>query len=221
RADVYALACVLYECLTGQLAYPGDSIEEQVASHLTKDPPKPSVFDPEIPRAFDDVIARGMAKDPKQRYQTAHELAVAARRALSGAPTTKPVGPAPAPTLVEAPGEPTITGSQGEHTGASPATKHAAELKQVTVLSATVVDSMDLAAAVGVERFHDIMTGLVKRSTAVVQRYGGTVHQSTGEGILAVFGAPVALEDHALRGCLAALGIQQEAKGLADEVERH
>ena len=96
----------------------------------------------------------------------------------------------------------------------------AAEFKQVTVLFADVVHSMDIAAAVGVERLREIMTELVNRSAAVVQRYGGTVDKFTGDGIMAVFGAPVALEDHAFRACLAALGIQQEAKRLAGEVER-
>ena len=52
----------------------------------------------------------------------------------------------------------------------------------------------------------------------MVQRYGGTVDKFTGDGIMAVFGAPVALEDHAVRACLAALGIQEEAKRLAVEV---
>jgi class 3 adenylate cyclase len=94
-----------------------------------------------------------------------------------------------------------------------------AEYKQVTVLFADVVRSMDIAAAVGAERLREIMTELVDRATAVVQRYGGTVDKFTGDGIMAVFGAPVALEDHALRACLAALGIQDEAKRLAVEVD--
>ena len=114
---------------------------------------------------------------------------------------------------------PTV-GSQPAEVAASARVPQSAELKQVTVLVANVVDSMDLAAAVGVERFHEIMTELVNRCAVVVQRYGGMVDKATGEGIMAVFGAPAALEDHALRGCLAALGIQQEAKGLAGEVER-
>jgi class 3 adenylate cyclase len=95
------------------------------------------------------------------------------------------------------------------------ATDTRAEYKQVTVLFADVVHSMHIAAAVGTERLREIMTELVHCSSAVVQRYGGTVDKFTGDGIMAVFGAPAALEDHALRACLAALGIQQEAKRLA------
>ncbi len=70
------------------------------------------------------------------------------------------------------------------------------------------------------ERLREIMAELVDRcASSVVQRYGGTVGSFTGDGIMAVFGAPVALEDHAIRACLAALGIQEEAKRLADEVQ--
>jgi class 3 adenylate cyclase len=94
-----------------------------------------------------------------------------------------------------------------------------AEYKQVTVLFADVVHSMDIAAAVGAERLREIMTELVNRATAVVQRYGGTVDKFTGDGIMAVFGAPVALEDHAVRACRAALGIQDETVRLATEVK--
>ncbi|HWS92978.1 MAG TPA: adenylate/guanylate cyclase domain-containing protein, partial [Mycobacterium sp.] len=93
-----------------------------------------------------------------------------------------------------------------------------AEYKQVTVLFADVVRSMDLAAAVGAERLREIMADLANRCAAVVQRYGGTVDKFTGDGIMAVFGAPVALEDHAVRACLAALGVQEEAKRVAVDV---
>jgi len=93
-----------------------------------------------------------------------------------------------------------------------------AEYKQVTVLFADVVHSMDIAAAVGAERLREIMAELVNRASSVVQGYGGTVDKFTGDGIMAVFGAPVALEDHAFRACLAALGIQEEAKRLAVDV---
>jgi class 3 adenylate cyclase len=95
-----------------------------------------------------------------------------------------------------------------------------AKYKQVTVLFADVVRSMDIAAAVDIERLREIMTELVERSAAVVQRYGGGSVEYTGDGLMALFGAPVALEDHAFRACLAALAIQEEATRLAAEVQR-
>lgn len=95
-----------------------------------------------------------------------------------------------------------------------------AEYKQVTVLFADVVHSMDLAAALGAERLREIMGALMDCSTAVVQRYGGTVDKFTGDGIMALFGAPTALEDHAFRACLAAMAIQGEVESLAAEVNR-
>jgi class 3 adenylate cyclase len=93
-----------------------------------------------------------------------------------------------------------------------------AEYKQVTVLFADVVHSMDIAAAVGAERLREIMADVADCCAAVVQRFGGTVDKFTGDGIMAVFGAPVALEDHAVRACLAALGVQEEATRLAVDV---
>lgn len=95
-----------------------------------------------------------------------------------------------------------------------------AEYKQVTVLFADVVRSMDIAAALGAERLREVMTELVDRCAAVVQRYGGTVDKFTGDGIMALFGAPITLEDHAFRACLAALDIQQVTQQLAVEVAR-
>ena len=94
-----------------------------------------------------------------------------------------------------------------------------AEYKQVTVLFADVVHSMDIAAAVGAERLREIMADLADRCAAVVQQYGGTVDKFTSDAIMAVFGAPVALEDHAVRACMAALEIQAETARLAVEVK--
>ena len=94
------------------------------------------------------------------------------------------------------------------------------EHKHVTVLFADVVGSMRLAAELDAERLQEIMNELFNRAAAVVQRYQGTVDKFTGDGLMALFGAPVALEDHALRACIAALEIQMVTQELAAEVNR-
>ena len=100
----------------------------------------------------------------------------------------------------------------------TPATR-SAEYKQVTVLFADVVRSMELAAVLDMERLREVITELVERSAAVARRYGGGTVEHTGDGLMVLFGAPLALEDHALRACLAALAIQGEAHRLAAEVQ--
>ncbi|OBH90507.1 serine/threonine-protein kinase PknD [Mycobacterium sp. E2733] len=84
RADIYSLTCVLTECLTGSPPYRTTSIERAVAAHLTEPAPRPSQLRPgSVPAALDEVIAKGMAKNPAERYQSAGELAAAANDALT------------------------------------------------------------------------------------------------------------------------------------------
>jgi len=97
RADVYSLTCVLHKCLTGQQPFPGESLGEQRAGHLTASPPRPSTSSPGIPPAFNAVIAAGMAKSPQARYQTTVQLAEAARAALEGRFIPPPPPPPPPP----------------------------------------------------------------------------------------------------------------------------
>lgn len=94
-----------------------------------------------------------------------------------------------------------------------------AEYKQVTVLFADVVRSMDIAATLDPERLRTLMTDVVERLATIARRYGGTV-EFTGDGVMALFGAPIALEDHAFQACMAALDIQREASRLSEEVAR-
>ena len=86
------------------------------------------------------------------------------------------------------------------------------------MLFCDVVGSMALAAALGPERLREVMNDLFNLSAVVVQRFGGMVDKFTGDGLMALFGAPMALEDHASRACIAALQIQEVARELAVEV---
>jgi serine/threonine protein kinase len=84
RADVYALGCILFECLAGERPFPRDSELSVVYAHLNEPPPRASDVRPELPAAFDSVIRKALAKNPDERYATCGELARAARAALHG-----------------------------------------------------------------------------------------------------------------------------------------
>jgi class 3 adenylate cyclase/tetratricopeptide (TPR) repeat protein len=94
------------------------------------------------------------------------------------------------------------------------------ERKQVTVLFADVKDSMELLADRDPEEARKILDPVLERMMEAVHRYEGTVNQVMGDGIMALFGAPLAHEDHAVRACYAALRMQQSVKKYAEEVRR-
>ncbi|MBF6298720.1 protein kinase [Nocardia amamiensis] len=85
RADVYSLACVLYECLTGSRLYGDTDPAQQMHAHLMTAPPRAASVCADVPAALDAVIARGLAKDPNERFATAGEFAAAARAAIGAA----------------------------------------------------------------------------------------------------------------------------------------
>jgi class 3 adenylate cyclase/tetratricopeptide (TPR) repeat protein len=94
------------------------------------------------------------------------------------------------------------------------------ERKQVTVLFADLKGSMELLAERDPEEARQILDPVLERLMAAVHRYEGTVNQVMGDGIMALFGAPVAHEDHAVRACYAALAMQEAMRRYAEEVRR-
>ncbi len=102
--DVYALAGLLHHCLTGAVPFPRDTDAARLWAHVNAPPPAPSKLRAGLPAAIDGVVARGMAKDPAARFQSAAELAAACALAL-GVAIPEPAGgerPAPPP---QSPGE--------------------------------------------------------------------------------------------------------------------
>jgi class 3 adenylate cyclase len=94
------------------------------------------------------------------------------------------------------------------------------ERKQVTVLFADLKGSMELLADRNPEEARQILDPVLDKMMAAVHRYEGTVNQVMGDGIMALFGAPVAHEDHAVRACYAALAMQEAMQRYAVEVRR-
>ena len=93
-ADVYSLTCLLYECLTGRPPFEAGDVRQMMGAHMFSPPPRPSIMRRGINRAFDDVVAKGMAKEPTDRYATAGELARAAAAAISDStPAPVPMPP--------------------------------------------------------------------------------------------------------------------------------
>jgi len=82
--DIYALTCVFFELLTGKKPYHGAGLPALMHAHMNVVPPKPSAMNADLTTAFDDVISRGMAKNPSERFDSAGELATAARAVLAG-----------------------------------------------------------------------------------------------------------------------------------------
>jgi len=94
------------------------------------------------------------------------------------------------------------------------------ERKQVTVMFADVKGSMDIAEHLGPEEWHRTLDCFFEILAEGVHRFEGTVNQYTGDGIMALFGAPIAHEDHAQRACYAALQLRDQLQSFAEEV-RH
>jgi serine/threonine protein kinase len=298
RSDTYALACVLYECLTGHRPFLGDSLEQQTAGHLMTPAPRPSTVIDGLSAKFDGVIAKGMAKNPDERYQTTVDLAHAARAAITtvarSASTetgrhrvdhhvelpTQP-GPGSNPSTGSAPASASIDRSVASTAARAPASgfpvlpdpdeqvragasidqlldqavsainrgdqetatalagqvlavddrnadaedllaapSDPGEIRRLTILFADLVDSTVLSTEVEPETYRLLVGRYREQVLRVVQRYEGHIGSTKGDGLLVIFGYPIAHENDVRRAVQAGLEITREVARLSEQAQR-
>ena len=163
------------------------------------------------------IYAKKLALDEEHRVLVwAGEHASAS--APSPAPETPELAPTPATDLEREP-----LSYTPQHLAEKILTSRSAlegERKQVTVLFADLKGSMELLADRDPEEARQVLDPVLERLMAAVHRYEGTVNQIMGDGIMALFGAPIAHEDHAVRACYAALAMQEAIRAYADQIRQ-
>ena len=185
RADVYSLACLLFECLTGSVPFGGDTEVARMYAHLQATPPSATALRAELPLAIDTVLARGLAKDRTDRFASCSELIQAAAVALAAEPR------------------------EIFHTAADRSTR-----RTVTVLFADVTESTELGEHLDPERVRAMMSGFLDAVRDVVGRHEGTIERVIGSEVFAVFGIPVAHEDDPLRAVRAGYEVHAAMRAL-------
>jgi class 3 adenylate cyclase/tetratricopeptide (TPR) repeat protein len=210
RADQYSLACVLVEGLTGERVFPREMGIATIYAHLGEAPPSLHRRNAVLPHELDRAVGRGLAKAPADRYESCRALVEgvrsASRSAIVGSDALQETA---SPDRVEK-RPPTgytpkyLSGGELE----SP-TVLEGERKQVTVLFCDIAGSTALAERIGPDAMHALLDAFFERMLGHVHRHGGTINQFLGDGFMALFGAPLAYEDHAKRAALAGWNIQE------------
>ncbi len=229
RTDLFSLGTVLYEAATGRLPFQGPSALYVMHEIAVADPTPPDDLNPDISPEFSAVLLRALAKNKKERFRSAAEMAEhlktlkegagAAPRALELGPAepdgrelgpAEPDGPStPSPALGGSLVEPGVADhTPAEKTRPSHGSREG-ERKRVTILACELADSGSSTQSRDVEETHALLNDFFAVAGEEVSRYEGVINQFRDNGFTALFGAPIAQEHHARRAVLAAIGLRR------------
>jgi serine/threonine protein kinase len=230
--DVHSLGVVLFELLTGRTPWQGQSdssVSGLVYRILNDAPPLASemareVLDPPLPAGLlagdlDAILARCLRKSASERYVTVAELLADLIRYGAGQPALAEASTGLSPLATRALPEPrTYTPKHLAEKILKTRSDLEGERKQVTVLFCGLKDSIELSAGVDAEDWQSIAERFQRITLEAIHRFEGTVSQRMGDRVIALFGAPLAHEDHAQRACHAALSMREELAHYASEL---
>lgn len=210
RADVYALGGVAYTCLTGAPPYARSSEVAVLYAHLEATPPDLAAARADVPASVSNVVARALAKNPRDRFASAGEFARAFRDSAR-----------PGTATVASPGHATDAGD-GDRTSPgrpqSGATPGGTTRRVVTVLFSDITGSTELAERLDPELLAAVMSRYFEAMREEIDRFGGTVEKFIGDAIVAIFGREVVHEDDAARAVRAALAMRRRLAALNEEL---
>ncbi len=215
RADLYALGVIVYQLLSGQLPFQGETPFAIFASRMQERLPSLHQLNPAIPAAVDTVVQQALAKKREDRFQSAQAMVRALSAAvpfptnaagidLNNAPTLPPSNLGPSVSPVQ-PGSPFIR--PGSPVRQQSETKLSEERKLVSILFAEVTEASTLEETLDPEDVRVLMERYYALVQRVISDYGGIFEKFAGDSILAVFGLPHAYGDDAERAAAAALAL--------------
>jgi class 3 adenylate cyclase len=190
--DLYALGCLLYECLTAEPPFPREHEAAVLWAHLHESAPLPSAIRPSLGESFDGIVERALAKDPGERFASADEFTHS------------------------------LAGELEEHRRPSPATQKeslpldevAAPARERKVVSVVVCDLFAASESADPEEAQARLSPYHAVIRERIESFGGRVEKFIGDAVIAVFGAPVVHEDDAERAVRAGLGVLEAVEEL-------
>jgi serine/threonine protein kinase len=216
RADLYALGIILYQLLSGQLPFNGETPYAVIAAHLQEPPPALHQINPAIPPKVDTVVQQALAKKREDRFRSAQAIVQALSAAVYAVDATG-IDTSNAPTLLpskpgrgKSPAQPGSSFSEaGSLTQQQAGTQLFEERKLVSILYAEVTEAATLEETLDPEDMRALMERYYAHVQRVIAEYGGIVEKSAGDTMLAVFGLPQAHGDDAERAAAAALALRE------------